>query len=1199
MSCAETIGRAGLTMAITQAADSVVITDLAGNIQYVNPAFTAMTGYSCEEAIGQNPRFLKSGRVPAKIYEELWATIRSGQVWHGDMINRRKDGSFYTEEMRITPVKDINGELVNYIAFKQDVTMRKAAESAQKLLATIVESSEDAILAYKPDGTILAWNHGAEIIFGYSAEEINGKNMSLIVAPERLAGHVRYNEQVLQGNSIIQQVGLGVHKDGKRIHVSVTSCPIRDSAGKVTAISAVVHDISERLESEQRINESEERFRGIFQYAPVGMCVSKPNGTFLQVNEALCKMLGYSEQEMLTKTWLELCHPDDLELSLQKADQLMKGECEYIESEVRNIHRSGEVIWGHLTVSLIKTKQGPPFDCVVHIEDITRRKRAEAILHESENRFRIMADSCPAMMWVSNAEGKIQFINRAYMEFSGATSEQLEQGEWLPMVHPDDAPAYDREFHRCRRERTHFSAIARVQREDGEWRHLGMNADPRLSPIGEYLGHVGITADITDKIMAEQAREFEHSLIRTIQEVSLDGILAVNEKSIIVSNNARFMEVWKITSPDAENLPSNLVGSHDEKLRSAIVARVKDSDTFQKRIQHLYDNPEENDQCEVELKDGRTLERNSTRLRSLKGEYLGRVWFFRDITARRQAEISLQNAKALADKTNRLLLEERSILDGERKMLRALIDNVPDFMYIKDAESKFVLANAHLAHSVGVQSPEELIGKSDFDFFPKEMASIFYKDEQSMIRSGIALNNHEENGIDAAGNISHVLTTKVPIRDSQGVVIGLAGIGHDISSRKKMENALRDAEQKYRGIFDNAIFGVFQSIPEGRFLSVNNAMAFTFGYDSPEDMVTTITDISQQLYADPKRRQEFVILMDKVGAVTNFDCEVLRKDGTRLWMAMSVRAIRENGRVIRYEGMCEEITERILLRQQLFQAQKLESVGQLAAGIAHEINTPIQYIGDNTRFLQDAFGDLKILLTSYEHLLSEAKGNTLSSTTIQETNEAVDHADVGYLLDEIPKAIDQALEGVSRVSRLVSAMKEFSHPGTKEKVPLDLNHAIDSTITVARNEWKYVAELETDFDPSLPLVSCLPGEFNQVILNLIVNAAHAIADTIPKGSSAKGMIKVQTHNFLERVEIRVQDSGSGIPEKIQSRIFDPFFTTKEIGKGTGQGLAIARSVIVDKHSGSIHFETEEGKGTTFIIRLPHDGKTPVTQAVAA
>jgi len=293
-----------------------------------------------------------------------------------------------------------------------------------------------------------------------------------------------------------------------------------------------------------------------------------------------------------------------------------------------------------------------------------------------------------------------------------------------------------------------------------------------------------------------------------------------------------------------------------------------------------------------------------------------------------------------------------------------------------------------------------------------------------------------------------------------------------------------------------------------------------------------------------------------------------------------------------------DVTDRGLLEAQLRQAQKLESVGQLAAGIAHEINTPTQYIGDNVRFLKDAFQDLKNLLATYEHLLAAAKDNTITPQKVQEVTAAVEHADADYLFAEIPKAIEQATEGVTRVSTIVGAMKEFSHPDTKEKIPLDLNHAIQSTITVARSEWKYVAELETDLDPTLPAILCQPGEFNQVILNLIVNAAHAIADIAKKEGAKMGKIKVQTRNCQEWAEIRVQDSGSGIPEKVRSRIFDPFFTTKEIGKGTGQGLAIARSVVVDKHNGTIRFETEEGKGTTFIIRLPQNTNTEVVAVKA-
>ena len=282
----------------------------------------------------------------------------------------------------------------------------------------------------------------------------------------------------------------------------------------------------------------------------------------------------------------------------------------------------------------------------------------------------------------------------------------------------------------------------------------------------------------------------------------------------------------------------------------------------------------------------------------------------------------------------------------------------------------------------------------------------------------------------------------------------------------------------------------------------------------------------------------------------------------------------------------EDTTELCTLQQQLVQAQKLESVGSLAAGVAHEINTPIQYIGDNTRFLQDSFSDLTDLMTLTNELLAVIKQNNTEPELVARAETTVATADVNYLLEEIPSAIDQSLEGIDRVTKIVRAMKEFAHPGVEGKQTVDLNHAIQSTMTVASNEWKYVAELETDFDPALPSVPCLPGEMNQVILNIVVNATHAIGDVVGDGSQAKGRIGIQTRLDGDFAEIRISDSGTGIPEEVQSRIFDPFFTTKEVGRGTGQGLALAWQIITEKHDGSLTFETASGQGTTFVIRLP-------------
>lgn len=289
-------------------------------------------------------------------------------------------------------------------------------------------------------------------------------------------------------------------------------------------------------------------------------------------------------------------------------------------------------------------------------------------------------------------------------------------------------------------------------------------------------------------------------------------------------------------------------------------------------------------------------------------------------------------------------------------------------------------------------------------------------------------------------------------------------------------------------------------------------------------------------------------------------------------------------------GIALDITQQKQLEFELNQAQKLESVGRLAAGVAHEINTPIQFVNDSVHFLRDAVNDLIGIVGRLQEVRESVLAGQPDEEAANETVEAEQDADLDYLIENVPKAIDRSLDGLSRVATIVRSMKEFAHPDSREMTPVDLNRAIESTLSIARNEYKYVAELETEFG-ELPLVVCYAGEINQAILNITVNAAHAVGDVV-KSTGSKGRIKVRTWRDGEYAAISITDTGGGIPSHVQPKIFDPFFTTKEVGKGTGQGLPIVRSVIVDKHKGTISFETEEGKGTTFFIRLPIEGPPP-------
>jgi signal transduction histidine kinase len=279
-----------------------------------------------------------------------------------------------------------------------------------------------------------------------------------------------------------------------------------------------------------------------------------------------------------------------------------------------------------------------------------------------------------------------------------------------------------------------------------------------------------------------------------------------------------------------------------------------------------------------------------------------------------------------------------------------------------------------------------------------------------------------------------------------------------------------------------------------------------------------------------------------------------------------------------------EMEERSRIEMQLRHAQKMESIGQLAAGIAHEINTPVQYVGDNAIFLKDSFVSVLQLVSHYDRLLEQARQSGTRGEWAAEVEVVRKDSDIGFLHSEIPKAIQQAQEGIVQIAEIVRAMKAFSHPGSAAKQPADLNQGIANTIVVARNQWKAVADLTTDFQVDLPPVVCHPGEIWQALLNVIVNAAQAVGAVVKDGE--RGQITASTRRDGDWVEIRITDTGGGIPEDIRGRVFDPFFTTKAVGSGTGQGLAIAQAIVVQKHGGTIAFENGPGRGTAFIIRLP-------------
>ncbi len=927
------------------------------------------------------------------------------------------------------------------------------------------------------------------------------------------------------------------------------------------SVAAVAHDAGKRWRAERKVRESEELFREVFHDAPFGMCVIGPDRRFIKVNTAICQMLGYSEEALLALTWALVIHPDDIASCQQSLEQLRRDPGACAELEKRYIHRGGNVMWARMKISSVRDCAGDPLCFLVHVEDVTERKRAREALRESEERFRIIADSCPAMMWVTDAEGGTQFMNRTYREFCGATQEQVEGGKWQLLIHPDDAPEYVEAFGRAVRERASFKSETRVRRADGEWRWFGSYAEPRLSLSGEFLGHVGLSADITQRRQAEQAirdstefaqatidalsshvcvlddagriiavnqawknfahanrsvdsgearhdspggdsfgeglnylalcdrvagpeaaeaaefaagirsvlqgdqqfemeyachspverrwfvgrvrrflnsrlpriliehinitelrlaneelraarqtaetearhHEFQHSLIRAIIEVSLDGLLVVNDKNHIVSHNKKFLEIWQIPlARIPDNLPDYAIGDQPPLILSAVLDRVKYPEAFLRRIGELNDDPDITDHCEIELRDGRTLERYSTSLRSERGHDLGRVWFFRDITARKRAEHALH-----------------------------------------DSEEKF-----------------------------RQLAE----------------------------NIRQVFWLTAPAA-----------------------NELLYLSPAFEQVWGRTCDSVYQ-----------NPMSW-----------------AEAIHPDDLERAHAIFARQMRGESDDSEYRIRTPDGQEKWIRDRAFPIRdESGQLIRIAGLAEDITERKHYEAQLIQARQAADTANQAkstflAQMSHEIRTPMNGVIGMLQLLAET--DLSPLQQQYAQVAQDS-GNML----------------------------------LAIISDILDLSKIEARKVTFEKLDFNLRQILESSVESLRVR-ALAKGLAFDMQVAADTPDLLRGDpqrLRQILTNLVSNA---VKFTGSGKVSLDVRVERQAHDTAT-LRFAVVDTGIGIRPDQAAGLFSPFVqadssTTRKYG-GTGLGLAISKQ-LVEMMGGSIGLDSREGEGSTF------------------
>jgi PAS domain S-box-containing protein len=897
-----------------------------------------------------------------------------------------------------------------------------------------------------------------------------------------------------------------------------------------------------------------EKFRRLLGNLPDVTWTSDQNGRMIYISPKVRTLLGYSEQEIYAggvELLFSRNHPDDLDKIKSATEALYAREKDF-DIEYRFERKDGEWIWVH-NRAIGAYEMGGVMRADGVIADISSRKRAEIELREKTAFLEAQINSSIDGILVIDASDRRIQLNQRVIEMFSIPAELLADSDQTPVREHMLSKMKEPEAVRALIKRLYADPAGSLRFFEFDLIDgcvIELNSSPVKGPAGEYYGRIWTFRDISERKRNEAELKAKTAFLEAQVNASIDGILVVDENNKRLLINERFVELFDVPQEILKDI-------NDEHLLRHVLGLVAEPEPFLAQIRHLNDHPAETSRDEIEFKDGRVFDRYSAAVVDKDSNCFGRVWSFRDVTARRRNESELKSKTVL---------------------LEALVNSSIDGIMVMDENGGTVVINERMIEFFSV--PRELLSASSNEQALEHVLQLV-KDPESFLAKFKYLSEHStETSRDEVELKDGRMFDRysAPVVDKDWNYFGRVWNLRDISDRKRNEKALR---QLSTAVEQSPVIVVITDLA-GNITYVNPKFTESTGYELDEVLGKNPRILNSG--HSPKEMYRQLWSNIRKGKPWRGEFRNRKKNGELYWESAAITPIFDtSGEITSFLAIKEDISERRAMESELRQAQKLEGIGQLAAGIAHEINTPAQFVTDNLTFLLESWESAKPVLDQYRKTMNEVLAK-VAPDAMAFLAKAEQGCDLEFISEEVPRAIEQSLDGARRVAGIVRAMKEFSHPDSAEKSDTDLNNGILSTITVARNEWKYVAEMETNLDESLPHVFCYPGEVNQVILNLVVNAAHSIKDKVKEGDLGK--IRVCTRNRGDVVEIAISDTGMGIPESIRSRIYEPFFTTKEVGKGTGQGLSFAHSVVVKKHQGKIWFETEPGRGTTFFLELP-------------
>ncbi|GAB4463874.1 MAG: hypothetical protein OHK0037_17200 [Elainellaceae cyanobacterium] len=1079
-----------------------------------------------------------------------------------------------------------------------------ASSDLELKLSLLINRSPMAVIEWNNQLEVMSWNASAERIFGYSAEEILGHNANRFILPASQLELVNeIVKQILKQKTGTHSINENLTKSGQVITCEWFNTPLVNAADEVIGIISMVSDVSDRRQTEQRLQDSERFLDSVINGNPDLMVVKDDQFRFVLVNDAICQRLGRDRSEILGKTDYDL-FPSTEAAQLRKVDEhvLATGE-EYLVEQSATLP-DGEVRYFLDRKTRFQDAKGHYF-IIVTVRDITERRLAELALEQTkaeleervdarttelrqqEQFLRSIYDGTDQGIFVIDVSPDREFCvvdcNATLARITGIPQEAFRNKTLAEIFDPVQAEGFRKNYERCVRAGISISYEERIRYPDGDIQWFDTTLSPIRNSEGQIYRIIGTTINITDRRKAEDALMESENRYRLLVETSQELIWSCDREGC-------FSFVNKAAHTILGYEPEEMIGRPFSDFL-APGQLEQDREAFQNVVSGM---SVQNHESVYLTKDGQrvTLLFGAVVLRDDQGNILGTTGTARDITHEKQ-------------------------MQQERSRLIDLLEASPDLIGTAAPDGTSLYLNRAFRQIAGLPDDvvvsEQKIGKWHPEWAAQKIAN---EGIPAALRDGTWLG--ETSVLDRDGQEIPVSQLIIAHKNANGQVGYLSTVIRDIREFRQAEAALRESEERFRLVAEQT----GQLIYDYNFVTGQirwaGAIAQMTGNTPDEFQQVDIETWEQRIHPDD-RQYAAKTLEKAIRERSHYFVEYrfAQADGSYIFVEDHGALLEnEDGEVHRMVGIMSNITERkqaqlelqqseATLRQrseelqdalqqlqrtqsQMIQAEKMSSLGQLVAGVAHEINNPVNFIYGNLSHASGYTQDLLGLLDLYQ------RHYPTPHPEIQDEATAID---LPFVLEDLPKLISSMRVGAERIQKIVASLRTFSRMDEAEFKSVDIHDGIDSTLMILQNRIKGKSDrpeiLILKEYGKLPHVECYAGQLNQVFMNILSNAIDALEEAMAHPNSPfqdktrKPSIQIRTdlHNG-QWVCIRFSDNGLGIPEAVRQRLFDPFFTTKAVGKGTGMGLSISYQIITERHRGTLECQSEPGNGAEFVVKIP-------------